>query len=120
MRRRHWSTRARLRILLRHDGICQACGQRIGVKGFELDHAVPLALGGADREENMRPLCRPCHRTKTKVDRGAISRAERLAARHLGAKAPSRTPVPGSRATPWKRKLDGTTVRRDSPRSTDG
>lgn len=113
MSRRHWCTAARLRIFERFGGKCQLCRQAIGVKGFDLDHHIPLALGGEDIEENMRPLCRPCHKLKTRGDLGALARVRRLAAKHAGAKAPSRTPLPGGRRSGWKRKLDGTVVRRD-------
>jgi 5-methylcytosine-specific restriction enzyme A len=113
MFRRHWPISARLRIHERFHGICQMCRQPIDVKGFDLDHHVPLAIGGEDVEENMRPLCRPCHRLKSKGDATAICRTKRLAAKHAGAKAPSRTPMPGGRNSPWKRKLDGTVVRRE-------
>jgi 5-methylcytosine-specific restriction enzyme A len=113
MFRRHWPISARLRIRDRFHGICQMCRQPIDVMGFDLDHHVPLAIGGEDDEENMRPLCRTCHALKTRGEAAAFAREKRLAAKHLGAKAPSRTPLPGGRRSRWKRKLDGTVVRRD-------
>lgn len=36
--------------------------------GFQIDHVVPLACGGADRPENMQWLSLEKHRAKTKID----------------------------------------------------
>ncbi|MFD9302162.1 HNH endonuclease signature motif containing protein [Streptomyces sp. NPDC060048] len=33
----------------------------------------PLALGRTDTDGNVQPLCRPCHRLKTREDFGARS-----------------------------------------------
>jgi 5-methylcytosine-specific restriction endonuclease McrA len=43
-----------------YDGRRAPCGDRV----LELDHVVPLALGGLDTEENLQALCRPCNRRK--------------------------------------------------------
>lgn len=47
---------------------------RAGRRLWELDHAHPLAEGGADTPENLRVLCLPCHREATK--HGATRRAK--------------------------------------------
>ncbi len=36
------------------------------IRKFELDHIVPLALGGMDDDKNFQLLCYPCHRGKGK------------------------------------------------------
>jgi hypothetical protein len=33
---------------------------------IEIDHIVPLSLGGLDVDSNTRALCRPCHRAVTR------------------------------------------------------
>ncbi|MCP1646981.1 5-methylcytosine-specific restriction endonuclease McrA [Pseudomonas nitroreducens] len=43
--------------------------------GFELDHKVPLYLGGADTEENCQILCcgpGNCHDRKTRSDEALV------------------------------------------------
>jgi 5-methylcytosine-specific restriction enzyme A len=110
--RRAWSTTVRMRVLDRFERKCQLCFGEIGTKGFDLDHAIPLAMNGEDTEANMRPLCIPCHRLKTKGDVGDIARAKRREAKHLGGKAPSRNPIPGGRNTPWKKTFGRGAVRR--------
>ncbi|MFF0440158.1 HNH endonuclease [Kitasatospora sp. NPDC004614] len=40
-----------------------------------MDHITPLALGGEDIDENVQPLCRPCHKAKTCEDFGTSNSA---------------------------------------------
>ena len=112
MIRRHISTTERTRIWERFNKTCQMCFQPTGIRDVDFDHHIPLVIGGDDTEENLRPLCRPCHRLKTKGDVKDIARAKRREAKHRGLKAPSRNPLPGSRASGWKQKLSGEWVRR--------
>ena len=109
-----FSTSFRLNLFLKRKGTCAACSQKIEAgKAWDIDHILPLALGGTNAPENLQILCRPCHRTKTsQSDVPRIAKTKRLKARHLGARAPSIRPIPGSRHSPWKRKLDGRVVRR--------
>lgn len=51
-------------IILERDGYCCAyCGQTEGL--FEVDHIVPVALGGGDDPENLICVCAPCNRSKS-------------------------------------------------------
>ena len=113
--RRHvFSTSFRLNLFLKRKGTCASCYQKIDAgKAWDIDHILPLALGGTNDSENLQVLCRPCHRIKTsKADIPRIAKTKRLKARHLGARSPSTRPIPGSRRSLWKRKLDGSVVRR--------
>lgn len=60
---------------------CQHCGQTTQTQRIEIDHVIPVALGGTNAFENLQLLCRPCNRRKGSrlVDRrqGVISRALR-------------------------------------------
>lgn len=109
--RRQLSTRARLDFFLAQKGRCASCTMPIPPgKGWDIDHIIPLALGGSDTTENMQILCRPCHGTKTaKRDVPAITKAERATARHLGARRTSQ-PLPCGRASKYKRTMTGRTV----------
>jgi 5-methylcytosine-specific restriction protein A len=110
--RRHWSTAVRKRVWKRFNECCQMCFRPTDERGFDLDHAIPLAIGGEDIEDNLRPLCTPCHRLKTKDDVADIAKAKRREAAHLGARAPSRNPLPGGKRSPWRKKVSGEVVRR--------
>ncbi|MBW8618654.1 MAG: HNH endonuclease [Hyphomicrobiales bacterium] len=114
VRRPTFSTSFRLNLFLIRKGLCAVCSQKIDAgKAWDIDHIVPLALGGTNAADNLQILCRPCHRSKTtQSDVPRIAKTKRLKARHLGAHAPSIRPIPGSRSSPWKRKMDGSVVRR--------
>lgn len=46
--------------------LCRRCKERgLTTIADVVDHVVPLALGGQDRDDNCRPLCRECHRAVT-------------------------------------------------------
>ena len=113
-RRPTFSTSFRLNLFLIRKGLCAACTQKIEAgKAWDIDHILPLAMGGTNAPENLQVLCRPCHRSKTtQSDIPRIAKTKRLKAQHLGARAPSTHPIPGSRRSPWKRKMDGSVVRR--------
>ena len=53
----------RERIALRDEYTCQMCG-RVTARG-EVDHKVPLHLGGKESDENRWWLCPDCHRKKS-------------------------------------------------------
>ncbi|MFI1177320.1 HNH endonuclease [Streptomyces melanogenes] len=42
---------------------------------LNVNHVLPLALGGTDTDGNVQPFCRPCHRLKTREDFGALPRS---------------------------------------------
>lgn len=54
---------------------CAKCGRLVAFPGgFELDHIIPLVLGGPDTEDNCQILCvdfedqEGCHAKKTRED----------------------------------------------------
>lgn len=112
-KRRTWTPLQRLKVFEAHAGLCHICGGIIdGTReAWEIEHLIPLALGGDDDEGNVAPAHKACHSVKTSKDRGQIAKANRVRAKHLGAgKAGT---IPGSKGTRWKRKVDGTVVPRD-------
>jgi 5-methylcytosine-specific restriction endonuclease McrA len=84
---RAMTPKRRERILAKHNGCCAypECTETVGL---ELDHTIPLALGGRDADENLRPLCGPHHKAKTALDVKLIAKAKRLNATHKGLKPP--------------------------------
>jgi 5-methylcytosine-specific restriction protein A len=53
-------------IRRRDCGLCQECKrQGLVTLGEEVDHIVPLHLGGSDADSNKELLCKTCHRFKT-------------------------------------------------------
>lgn len=116
MDRPHLSTKERARLFALHSGICHLCEGKIdGTReAWEIEHIVPVALIGraAETDENRKPVHSKCHKAKTRQDVANIARAKRREARHIGAKAASRTPLPCGKASPWRKKISGEIVRR--------
>jgi len=96
---------------------CEGCGLDVTGKAIEFDHTIAEAL----ILDKSRPLTAAdgkllgkacCHDPKThKHDVPNIARAKRLEQTRT-ARAPSRNPIPGSKASGWKRKISGEVVRR--------
>lgn len=104
--RRSLSTRARLDLFLQAQGRCASCTLPIAPgKGWDIDHIIPLALGGSDTPDNLQILCKACHSTKTvKQDLPTIAKAERIRAKHTGSHR-ARYPLPFGRRSNFKKKL---------------
>ncbi len=89
--RRRISTRERVAIFTAAEGACHIC--RLVIRpgdAWDVEHVIPLAQGGEDSGDNLRPAHKDCHAAKTAADAGDTARAKRLAAKHIGAAAPSR------------------------------
>ncbi|RMC33732.1 HNH endonuclease [Paracoccus alkanivorans] len=115
MARRTWTAKRKLAVFEAHGGICHICGGKILVgQSWDLEHVIPLAMGGEDDESNVAPAHSKCHRIKTSKDAAQIAKANRVRARHFGAKPDRRAVIPGSKKSKWKRKLNGQTVLRES------
>lgn len=102
--------RVRLRVFMRFGGVCQICFTKI-VSGVEIDHLVALASGGSNCESNLVPVHAKCHRAKSKEDVAQKAATYKTQAHHLGIRK-SRRPMPGSRASGFKRKMNGQVEKR--------
>lgn len=74
-------TKARAaKIFLREQGQCYLCKRklRVGVDSYQIEHPVPLALGGSDADEDLRVVCIPCHKPKTATDAASKAKRDRL------------------------------------------
>lgn len=99
---------------------CEGCGMDVTGKPIEFDHTIPEALIldksrplTADDGKLLGQKC--CHRSpggKTAQDVANIARAKRREAAHGGFKTKSSRPMPFGRKSAFKRKIDGTVVKR--------
>ena len=99
----------RLEMFFKANSQCQSCQAKIhpGQK-WELDHIIPLAMGGPDTKEKMQIHCKICHNFKTyNKDISRIAKAKRLEIKHFGAKGINKKPILGSKASIWKKKIRG-------------
>ncbi len=103
--------RVRLRVFDRHNGICHISRRKIRAgEGWQCDHIVALVNCGLHRESNLAPVLIDPHKIKTKEDVAEKAKVARKRKNFLGIKKPSR--FPGSRNSKWKKKMDGTVVKR--------
>lgn len=113
MTRSRWSRTRLAALFLAHDGRCHICGGKIGPgEAWDLEHRIPLALGGEDDEANCAPAHRKCHAAKTAADIGQIAKSKRVRAKHIGARAQPIRPLPGGKKSQWKQTIAGGWVRR--------
>jgi len=128
MAKRYEFSKAIKREALKRSGRrCEAVGAIYGLKsgercnapldqGVEFDHyPAPATDPGSDTLENCVACCPTCHRRKTGAyDVPMQAKGKRVSDKHLGIKPRPRSTFPGSRNSKFKRRMDGTVVRRDS------
>lgn len=65
------SKRLRFEVLRRDDHTCQYCGRSAPDVELQVDHVVPVTLGGRDEPSNLRTACRACNSGKSSIPSGA-------------------------------------------------
>lgn len=53
-------------MILAKEPICRSCRTRFAT---QVDHVLPLSMGGDDSEGNLQGLCASCHSKKTRRER---------------------------------------------------
>jgi hypothetical protein len=119
-------TRAQLaELVLSQMGKCASCGERLDFagKGQVVDeHIQPLFSGGTNETSNRELRCKPCATVKTSAeapDRAKVRRIEQgktQADKRAAKKAEGRhRPIAGRGFDrTWTKRMDGTTVRRET------
>ncbi len=112
--RQEFSAKTKQKAFDRADGRCEQCGCKLFVGRWQCDHLVPAWQGGDNSLDNAQCLCTGCHQPKSAEDTRATAKADRLHRKHIGAKSKPRgnTIIPGSKASGWKRKINGEAERR--------
>ena len=113
-KRRSISRLMRTRIFDNAQGTCCLCHFKIGAargQKWIVEHVIPLWLGGEDDERNMGPAHEDCARKKTSEEAPIKAKSDRVRANYLGVPKSGR-PMPGSRASGFKKKMNGQVERR--------
>ena len=119
--RQEFSTKTKRAALERSGGYCEGwidggdwfsrerC--RISLQKFvEFDHILACSNGGDNSLGNCAALCKVCHSEKTrKHDIPRAAKTKRQSDKHLGIKRQGQ-PIPGSRNSPFKKKLSGEVI----------
>jgi len=109
--RKSLTAKQRHKMFIDRSGKCCVCGGKVdGVKDRWIDeHLVPLADGGTNDLDNRGIAHETCARSKTSKEATDRAKHRSAAQRHFGAK---RATMPGSRNSPWKKKMNGQVVPR--------
>jgi 5-methylcytosine-specific restriction enzyme A len=114
MTRPHMSARRREHLFHLHLGLCHRCALAIDPvrERFEIGHVIPWAISRDDSDENCQPEHYTCHRAHTnEVDIPLIAKVKRQYRNHNGFRVSAR-PMPGSKASPFRKRMDGTVEKR--------
>lgn len=83
----------KLRIWDRERGLCYLTGRKLRKGEYDFEHVIALALwtgeGHGNRESNIRLAYRKAHREKTKQDRQAKAKSDRVRKKHALPSEPS-------------------------------
>ena len=112
--RREFSKKVKAEAFVRAKGRCEKCNVKL-MGNAEYDHIVPTAYGqyGPPTLANCQLLCQKCHRQKTSTrDVPAIAKADRIKRKLQGRTKKHKAIIPGSKASGWKKKLNGPTEKR--------
>lgn len=95
-------------------GCCAHCGCYIRAgNGPIYDHRIPDAVGGDPVIENCQVLCRLCNTLKTYVDDiPQIAKTLRILKKIAKAEAKQSRPMPGSKASGLRKRMNGRVERR--------
>lgn len=115
--RKKLTPRARLAIWERDKGVCCLCSGVIdgAREKWIVEHIRALELGGEDVEANMGVAHVKCADDKThgpSGDHAMAGKAKRMKRAHIGIKT-TRNPLPGGKGSKWKKRMDGSVVRRE-------
>jgi 5-methylcytosine-specific restriction protein A len=105
--------RVKVRVFERHGGRCHISGRVIRAgEAWDCDHIIALCNGGEHREANLAPALSAPHKAKTAEDVAEKATVYRKRVKHLGIEARKGRPMPGSRASGLRKRMDGTVERR--------
>jgi len=89
----------RLRVFNAASGRCQCgCSEKLR-PDWEVEHRIPLSIGGTEDDSNLEAWNAVCHQRKTSGEAGPRAKVARIIAREDGTRRP-RKPIP-ARADAW-------------------
>lgn len=103
----------RAKMFAEHGGICVICKLKIdAIKERWIDeHILPLSRGGTNDMSNRGPAHERCATTKTAADKAGLAKDRRIYAKHIGAQGKKSRPIPGSKASGLRKRMNGNVER---------
>ncbi len=112
MSRKEFTNATRLKAYLRAGGYCQWCSAKLGVGKHEFHHDKECTFGGDSNLSNCIVLCISCHREVTGKQAAVVAKSNRQRNKDLGIKAKGGRPMPGTKASGLRKRMDGTVEKR--------
>lgn len=104
----HVPERVRDRVFLKYRGVCYLSGREIRTgEKWEAHHIKALWKGGEHRETNLAPALVEPHKAETRKDRALKANDDRVRKKHLGIRKRQSRPMPGTRASGIRKRMDG-------------
>lgn len=115
-KRKPLTDQERARLFLERGGRCHRCTRKImrGEKWFD-EHVHSLGTAGTNAWNNRALTCVNCFPEKNAEDAKKVAKGRSIAVNMIIPRSQRRSkgaPMPGSRKSLWKKKMDGTTERR--------
>jgi len=112
MTRKEFNRKQRIEIFARAKGCCELCGMKLKAGEGEYDHIIAQGYNGNNETDNGQLLCVPCHKAKTGKDKATTEKCKRIKDKHEGTFWKAKNPMPGSKASRFKKRMDGKVVER--------
>jgi 5-methylcytosine-specific restriction endonuclease McrA len=105
MTRTEFSKKTQRQAWGRANGRCELCGLNLRIGNIHYDHIIPDRMGGRNDLDNAQVLCVPCH--KAKGDHAKIAKTKRQEDMARGIKQPKGRPLPGTKASGIRKRMNG-------------
>ena len=113
--RKPLTAKQKLKMFIAHGGICCLCNLKInGVHEAWDEHINPLWLNGDNGASNRAPAHVKCAQLKTAGEAKSRAKTRSKAEKHFGAKARKSRPMMGTKASGWRKPMNGKAERRET------
>ena len=113
MTRSEFSKSVRRQAFERAKGRCESCTAPLFPGRYRYNHILPDALGGKPVLDNCEVLCLSCDAPVTyEQDIPRIAKADRARAKIMDGQKRKSRPIPGSKDSPFRKRMNGTVERR--------
>jgi len=112
--RRPMNKSRRTKIFLSRGGVCWRCRVQIRAHAEDwfIEHPECLELGGSDNDADLWPAHVKCKPEKDAEDAAKIAERNSSIDKHCADRPRRSRPMPGTKASGLKRRMDGSVVRR--------